>query len=91
MVEDKSSFEKKNERKSKPTISPVEFIDRVIKRDGKGESLILSPDLREHVVNAPSVEIKPRLSYLQGKQSLKIIGALAIVCVRGAPGQASVR
>jgi len=28
---------------SKPTISPVEFIDRVIKRDEKGEPFSLAP------------------------------------------------
>jgi len=30
-------------RKSLPTISPVEFIDRVIKREEKGEPFSLSP------------------------------------------------
>jgi len=30
-------------RKSLPTISPVEFIDRVIKRDEKGEPFSLAP------------------------------------------------
>jgi len=30
-------------RKSRPTIGPVEFIDRVIKRDEKGEPFRLAP------------------------------------------------
>ena len=30
-------------RKSKPTIGPVEFIDRVMKRDKKGEPFALAP------------------------------------------------
>lgn len=30
-------------RKSKPTIGPFEFIDRVIKLDEKGETLSLAP------------------------------------------------
>ena len=49
--------------------SPVEFFDRLIKGDGKGESFSLAFWRRIYasLCSAPSVEIEPRLSCLQAK------------------------
>jgi len=40
-----------SKRQSKPTIGPVDFIDRVIKRDEKGQPFILAPYQRRVLEN----------------------------------------
>ena len=55
-------------RQSKPTIGPVEFIDKVIKRDEKGEPFSLAPYQRRVLEMAlrrdPSGELVFRLVVL---------------------------
>ena len=78
-----------SKRQSKPTINPVEFIDRVIKHDEKGEPFTLAPYQRRVLEMAlrrdPSGELVFRLVVLSEPQEERkdVHGGLPGVMVGG--------